>query len=239
MGNNRIDALHSLDQPLDDLRDILAREPLSRDQLLRMDRELEPLEAALRSPTSYLEPALTRWAEELEALDLDLSRAPYRWRYLLPDHLMKADAFEFYDRQVRRLLEAERKSYVEMARDLNQMDQQLKESKNPILRSEPPVVRQLEWVGLERMAEFRLLRAAARYRASGEILKLKDPYGGDLLHSKNGNRMKFWSVDGDGRDDGGDAGSEGRWTWHIPVPGAPAPRPPKDLVIEVEQPRPE
>jgi hypothetical protein len=242
-GGNRIDALHSLDQSLDGLRDILEREPLSRDQLLRMDRELEPLDAALRSPTTYLEPALARWAEELEALELEgtqrLSEAPYRWRYLLPNHLMKADAFEFYDRQVRRLLADEGKSYLEMARDLNQMDQQLKESKNPLLRYPPSVIRELEWVGLERMAEFRLLRVAARYRAGGEILELKDPYGGDLLHSKNGNRMKFWSRDSDGMDDGGDAGSEGRWTWYIRDPGAPAPRPPRDIVIEVEQPRPE
>jgi hypothetical protein len=242
-GDNRVDALHALTQPLDELRDILARETLSRDRLRSIEGELEPLEAALRSPTSYLEPALARWAEGLEAWDFDgtqlLSEAPYRWRYLLPKHLMKAEAFEFLDRQVRRLLADEGKSYLEMAGHVKQLYRQMEESKNPILRSAPPVVRQLEWVGLERMAEFRLLRVAARYRASGEILKLKDPYGGDLLHSRNGNRMKFWSRDSDGMDDGGDAGSEGRWTWHIPVPGAPTPRPPKDLVIEVEHPRPQ
>jgi hypothetical protein len=242
-GDNRIDALHALDQPLDDLRDILAREALSRDQLRWIERELEPLDAALRSPTSYLEPALVRWAEGLDTLELEgtqlLSEAPYRWRYLLPKHLMKAEAFEFYDRHFQRLRASEGKSYLELAGCMKQMFEQMEESKNPIVHSLSSVGYNLKWNEFERMAQVRLLRVAARYRADGEILKLRDPYGGDLLHSRTGTRMKFWSRDSDGMDDGGDAGSEGRWTWHIPVPGAPAPRPPKDLVIEVEQPRPE
>jgi hypothetical protein len=240
-GDNRGDALRALTQPLDELRDILARETLSKDQLRSIEGELGPIDAALRSPTSYLQPALARWAEGLEALELEntqlLNEAPYRWRYLLPKHLMKAEAFEFFDRQVRRLLADEGNSYLEMAEHLKQCCEQAEESKNPILRFETFFTRQMDWVGLEQMAQVRLLRVAARYRADGEILRLKDPYGGEFLHSKSGTRMKFWSRDSDGLDDGGDAGSEGRWSRHIPVPGAPAPRPAKDLVIEVEQPR--
>jgi hypothetical protein len=77
------------------------------------------------------------------------------------------------------------------------------------------------------MAQLRLLRVAAHYRIAGEILKLKDPFGAELHHCRTGKRMKFWSLDTDGRDDGGDGEKDGRWT-----------RRAKDLVIEVEHPRP-
>jgi hypothetical protein len=223
-GDNRVDALHSLDPSLDELRDILARETLSRDLLLRIDGELEALDAALRSPTSYLLPALARWAEGLETADLDtqlMHEAPYRWRYLLPTRLMLADAFEFYDRHVRRLLDSEKKSYLDMARNANQLYREREASKNPLLYSDGSVARELDWVGLERAAQFRLLRVAARYRATGEILQLNDPFGRDFIHSRTENRMRFWSLDRDGRDDGGEAGN-GRWD-----------RTAKDIVIEV------
>jgi len=223
-GSNRAYALHSLDASLDGLRDILAQESLSREQIQGMERELEPLEAALRSPTAYFESTLTRWAEDLEALDLEdwlLRDAPYRWRWLLPKHLMKAEAFEFYDRHIQRTLENEAESYLEMVQGLNRMGRQLASSKNPIL-SHNSIIPVLEWVGLERMAQLRLLRVAAHYRIAGEILKLKDPFGTELLHRLIGKRMKFWSLDTDGRDDGGAAESDGRWT-----------RTAKDIVIDV------
>ena len=112
-------------------------------------------------------------------------------------------------------------------------------SKNPILRSRLACFQGLGWVELDRKAQVRLLRLAARYRATGDLLQVKDPYGGgDLLHSKAGDRMKFWSRDGNGVDDGGDAGSTERWTWYYRVPGAAAPRPPNDIVIEVDVPGP-
>jgi hypothetical protein len=64
-----------------------------------------------------------------------------------------------------------------------------------------------------------LIRIAAYYRATGEILPLKDPFGGTLLHSRSEKRMKFWSLGQDGHDDGGDPG--------------------KDIVLEIDHPKPE
>lgn len=48
---------------------------------------------------------------------------------------------------------------------------------------------------------------------------LKDPFGGEILHSRTGSRMKFWSLNRDGLDDGGEAED--------------------DIVIDVDHPRPE
>jgi hypothetical protein len=214
-GVNRIDALIALAQPLNDLRNLLSNETLSRDELLRIGRELEPLDAALRPPSAFLEAAFARWAEILEAWDLEasgtLNDAPYRWRVLLPGHLMKAEAFEFYDRHIRNLIANEGRSYLELKSSVDQFFQQLRESENPILGLD--AISPLEWSALIRSAELRLIRVAARYRATGEILPLKDPFGNQFQHRKAEHRTKFWSPGSDGRDDGGDAA--------------------KDLVIEV------
>ena len=52
-------------------------------------------------------------------------------------------------------------------------------------------------------AHLRVLRMAARYVATGEILELADPHGTKLHHGVDGNRIRFWSVGGDGIDHGG------------------------------------
>ncbi|HVE39450.1 MAG TPA: hypothetical protein VNM14_06140 [Planctomycetota bacterium] len=215
-GDNRRDALYALDRPLEDLRDLLSQEAFSGDQLLRIDRELEPLDAAWRLPSAYLEATLARWAEGLESRNLEesgiLSDAPYRWRYLLPGHLMKAEAFEFYDRHIQHIIASESKSYLEMASAIDQLDRQERETKNPLVL-DGQIISGVEWTVLERKAQLRLLRIAARYRATGEILPLKDPFGEQFRRRKAENRTTFWSPGRDGRDDGGD--------------------PAKDLVIEV------
>jgi hypothetical protein len=222
-GPNRADAVHALGGPLDELREILAHEPLSREQLRLLDRELGPLDGALRPPGEFLEPEVARWAESLTALDLKegglLDEAPYRWRYLLPGHLMKAEAFEFYDLHLHRLLAAQGKPYRELEACSRKMYEQLKETKNPILFSVFPFGHVQNWVVLDRMAQFRLLRVAAHYRATGRKLPLKDPFGSEILNSRTESRMRFWSIHRDGIDDGGEAQD--------------------DLVLEVDHPRPE
>jgi hypothetical protein len=78
------------------------------------------------------------------------------------------------------------------------------------------------WRGeLDRKAQFRLLRAAAHYGATGEILKLEDPYGTVLGHAVTPVGMKFWSRGDDGVDDGGHTGDYEVW---IALQGLAAPR---------------
>jgi hypothetical protein len=236
-GESRIDALYSLDGTLEELREILSRESLSAAQLQALERELEPLDQAILSPVRYLEPGLARWAETLNEWDERvLNNEAYRWR-ILPRPLMKAQAFEAAEGYVRQLTSAP--TFLDLARHAQQMGKFLQDTKNPILASGLPFIGSLHWIPLERMAEIRLLRMAARYRATGEILKLADPYGGDLLHRRTEHRMRFWSVDGNGRDDGGDAGSSGRWDWRLWAASQGQPVPAQDIVLEVDHPKPE
>jgi hypothetical protein len=72
-----------------------------------------------------------------------------------------------------------------------------------------------------RLAKIRMLRMAARWKVSGEVLDLQDPFGGRLRHQLLPNKLRMWSVDQDGFDHGG----FGEWQ---PTQG-------KDTVLEVER----
>jgi len=67
----------------------------------------------------------------------------------------------------------------------------------------------------------RLLRAAALFRAGGDIPESDDPFDGKLIHHLKERRLKIWSVGRDAVDDGG----SGEWN----------PRSGKDIVLEVER----
>lgn len=221
-GYNRIYALDNAAAGIEELRDILTRETLSSENLLRIDRELQPIDDALQSPLRDLEPALARWAEGLGATDpKTLSAwewAPYRWKYLLPERLMKAEAFEYSHRHLEQFLALEGRSYLEVSQYCRRLDVEAIQSKNPIIQRHTVFSYELGWVELERKAEIRLLRAAARYPATGELIPIDDPFGGKLLFALAEADIKFWSLGNDGMDDGGTI--------------------PRDLVIQVER-RPE
>jgi hypothetical protein len=50
----------------------------------------------------------------------------------------------------------------------------------------------------------RLIRVAARYQQSGEVLDLADPFGDRLKTLLEKGRLRLWSVSYDGVDNGGD-----------------------------------
>lgn len=84
-------------------------------------------------------------------------------------------------------------------------------------------------------ARLRLLRMAAHFRATGEVLDLDDPFGDKMKTRMEGRRLKAWTVWLDGKDDQGDEG-DGGWLDGRPMPirGKP-PRPVLDIVVEVER----
>jgi hypothetical protein len=44
---------------------------------------------------------------------------------------------------------------------------------------------------------------AARYRATGELLELPDPFGDKLRNRLTDDALKLWSVGSEGKDHGG------------------------------------
>lgn len=204
---NRTEALSGLTAPMEELFELVSRDRLSPGELQRIERELRPLEGAMHSPLRHLEPMLAEWGAKLAAWDLkdlDWNWAPYRWRYLLPARLMKAEAFEFTDRHVGRMLALEATSPAEACRLWSLVLFDPAVAKNPILERHSFFFTNPGWIELERKAQLRLLLSAARYRAGGELLSLDDPYGGKLHHAASAESLRFWSGGEDGIDGGDD-----------------------------------
>lgn len=229
---SRGSALGGMAETVDELRDLLSSAALPSEQLCRIENELEPLEAALEMQVRRLEPFVARWAEKLRTADLNengvLREAPLWWRVLFPERLIKADVFAFVERQLEDLRIAESKGYDEVLRVGKRAQDEADISRNPFLRRAGNLLEAVGWGEIERKAQLRLLRTAAHYRATGDVLKLQDPFGTVLGHAATPTGMKFWSRWGDGKDDGGDPGGRKGWL-------GPQNAPILDLVIEVER----
>jgi len=234
IGPDRFDATLELYEVLDELREIVSGDPLSPSQLRAIEEEMKSLEEAMPSPLLHLEENFARWAERLDEFAMQNGRvldyAPYRWRYLLPQRLMKAQAFLATDRLLKRVLEDERAPYLDLVEMIRRANIERYDSTNPILRDCSFFNQEPRLMQLERKAQWRLLITAAQYRAGGEIADLADPYGDKLRHSKEPGKVRFWSLGSNGTDEGGAGNPTGPW-------GRRA-RSSKDLVVEVER-RPE
>ncbi len=230
---NRLLATQHLARLHDEMRALLSREKLPVDDLRRIDVELDLSDRWLQLPYREVEPYVARWAETLPTLQPDeqgyLRGAAYRWRYLLPVRLMKAEALEIMDHHARALIACEGQPYLEWLRCSDAARMDLFNSLNPILRPVALDLGSLGWHARERQAEMRLLRIAARYLATGKILSLEDPFGSAFLHSESPEIMTFWSLGPNGKDDSGNMKASGPWFGSSTVDDY------RDIVIEVER----
>lgn len=215
-----------------ELASLLATEPLPPEVLRQIEDETAAVERWFPSPFRDCPVRLARWSEYLLTLDPRaeewMKGADWRWRYLLPGRLMKVEAFELNEMHCRTLVDGEGKRYLDLRRADSDMFGRIAAARNPILK-DPLFAGESGWWTLQRLAELRLLRAAAHYRATGEVLRLADPFGDNLRHSSVEGRMRFWSVWTDGQDDGGREGPFGAWRLSL-MDDEPC-----DVAIEVER----
>jgi hypothetical protein len=97
-------------------------------------------------------------------------------------------------------------SWAESVATGRRVDAELQKSWNPVTRMFKPGQQSSERYVRERLAQLRLLRVAIRYRRTGELLDLDDPFGAKLRSAKNSDGMKLWSIGADGFDNGGSGG---------------------------------
>lgn len=115
-------------------------------------------------------------------------------RYLYSERLMKASAYAEAEDLIRLALRVEDKPYAEATRELTALFEGPRTSRNPLTKGwVTPYSGRLK---REQRAELRLLRMAARFRRTGEMLDLEDPRGDRLSHERSGHGMKAWSACG-------------------------------------------
>jgi hypothetical protein len=219
----------------EDLREIVCAAPLSAADLREIERQLDVLDSAYPS-------AVPLWTNELLILGYDLKqpgggssggpsvRASELWRYGFSTRIAAADAFFRTEEMVKIWMEQEWRSW-DPQKDPRQFN--ARAPVNPFF--DHALNRFMVGTGTCRfgLVPLRLLRVAARFRATGEWLDLDDPLGDKLHHTIDGNRLKAWSVGPDGKDDGGHVGDQVGWHHPISIPGKAPLRQAHDMVIEV------
>ncbi len=207
---------HAASRPaLDELQEILVSRELSREELAEVARELEILDLSLpRHAWSLLNERMIL-GQEVRAGGGGAGTGPFSGiRAAISGRLATVAMLEVQDRHagtVERLDEVPWSAVEAYSAALDKVDKMPCDL--PATSAAKP--------GRERRAMLRLLRMAAHYRATGEVLDLEDPFGARLRHERNGAKLRVWSVGPDGTDHGGDGG------WHAPLG--------RDILLEVER----
>lgn len=198
----------------------------SKEGLRRMDTGLEALDQICeRKELDWLN--LRIWiGNEVMRGHWDDYRAPHppvvSWRFGYSKRLMAVCAFESISRWYERRAHSTPSTWFEDVELGYRIDREAAESPNPMVHGF-----HIGWSSGTRFnrARIRLLRMAAHFLWSGEIVPLDDPFGTKLLHSEAGGTLRFWSVSHNGKDDS----PKGRWKWG-PTPGETSW--PEDMVLE-------
>jgi len=213
--------LATLERAFEEIREDLLSPASTPEAIAGLQSRLADLDEAFPRPEQerrqqnhYLAEHFSRIVQYSGAGDALLS-----WRFGFSARLMAGTSFATWDRCFQRSMAADRLPWPEA------------QSRIASIRAEIDVMPILDRYGLpsgflgdgsqgrSARAHLRLLRTAARYRQTGEMLSLDDPFGGKLLHQASEGRLKIWSVGKDGVD------QSGRGNWDS--------RPVDDIVLDV------
>jgi hypothetical protein len=206
---------------LDGVHELVTAEKADPEALADLDQGLSVLEGRFPGYGASLRRESLSLGLTFATEGLDPSVAG-RWPVALGMRLLYLNAYDRNCENVERAAQAAEGSWSESRSVAGSIDADIRKSWNPVTRtmtaaasssSERPV--------RERLAQVRLLRVATRYRRTGEILYLDDPFDGKLKTAKSGEGLKIWSIGADGMDQGG------KGTWKA--------QPGPDIVLEARR----
>jgi hypothetical protein len=137
------------------------------------------------------------------------------WRYFFSQRLLKTDGFGTILTATRQTAQRDMMPPGEAGKIRDDLMEAAAGTKNPFASD---TLSRLAYdgsglkiatgvLGRGERARLQLLRVAASWRATGEILEMDDPFGGKLMAAVTGHHLKVWSVGASGRDEGG----SGNW----------------------------
>ena len=196
---------------------LIASGRLSREDLLEIDRELSLLESGLHGMELFMVNDsmakgffLLKYGRVQPLLDLMEIRDVKMptWRFGFSERLMIVDYFQSTLARNRLSAQSQGKPWKESQELQTEIWRQACDDRNPLThllmggkRSRPTRINH-DFLR-PTLARLRLVRMAAQYAATGKVPFLEDPFGDKLLSAQTGAEMRFWSIGGDGTDDGG------------------------------------
>lgn len=194
------------------LRDLLQPGLLTREEVAQIARELEVLDQEfprrghrvsldLLSFGSLLLKTGNSVTVQLVGLQADPDDA--LWRYGYSGHLMKAEAFRAIAAAAKELNDADERPWLESRAVLKKLTDELSRSRNPIAQTAPEEILASDLLHRGHRAQLRLLRVAAQYAATGDVLELDDPFGTKLRVRVADGSLRVWSVGPEGADHNG------------------------------------
>lgn len=210
-----VDHVEDMATGMNELREMVCSGRLGREDLAKLDRELEQLDKEFprRGHRASLElialgAQFLRSGRQITGQIIGIHADPEDalWRYGWSAHLMKAEAFDVIQEAVRRLHEADERPWAESRDLLKSLAAELATHRNPIVQTAPEEVLASDQAHRTQRAQLRLLRLATHYKATGEVAELDDPFGAKLLTKKSEDAVKAWSLGPEGSDHGGIGG---------------------------------
>jgi hypothetical protein len=194
----------------EELAVVLATGKLSREDLLALDQALDGVERRFpKMGHSLLNEAAALGYSALNGGDfLVLDGGPpviFRmWRFGFSERIMASSAYDEIAPLLRKTAGIDAMSWAEVQKLEQDVRAEVDRSRNPIVTITIPGLTTSERASRERRTQLRLLRAVARWRATGSAPDGEDPFGAKLLHAETDGKLKVWSAGRDGKDDGGD-----------------------------------
>jgi hypothetical protein len=182
------------------------------EQLVVLDRSLQVLDAKAMEPTAALRNHLLMQGEMI--LHNSVSRISSltgrggpdarsirpTWRYLYSTKLLRATAFRSVDQACEQFAKANAVGYSDIRRVLKEVRAEFERSHNlfaDVMLNDYDALfgTQRRWI-----AQLRLVRTLARYRATGEVLSLDDPLERILRHQLTGSKLSIWMDGPEGKE---------------------------------------
>lgn len=191
-----------------EMKELVCSRKAPASALAQIDRELEILDATCPSAALVVESQVELFGEMLLRNQMsELFGSPpgpelRDWRYCWSRKLLMTSAFDLADSGLGILREAHLLSCGEEIARWNRYHETLTAG-NPYaggFRSMTPLIHQAR---REHLTTLRLIRCAARYYATGELLELEDPFQSVIRHRVAPFHVTFWGVGRDGTNQAG------------------------------------
>jgi hypothetical protein len=165
---------------------------LSKGDCAFVERQLEILERAQPPLAAALKNNLWRMGSGFLEESFP-PQWPRQWRFAYSQKLAIADAVDRVDSWIAVVARMEEMSSRECQTTWKAIQEEVDHDSNAITQDLYQFVFQ-DFGELKRLKVYlRLLRIAAHYRASGEVLELEDPMGTIFAHAQAGSVLKVWS----------------------------------------------